>query len=242
VPASPFPEAYRLLGVTEDLLERHEERVRTFEFPFPVPSSVTRVTVRGEAADAILQWSRENDVSVIAMPTRGHGPLRRFLLGSVSAKVLDSSELPVLTGAHLYEHPPSAKVSKVLCAVDLSAHSEKTLRFAADFAKDMDAELHVCHSIEVDDMKEALNFGTEWEQHAVAKAKDRVHAMQQDLQLVCEVHVRVGEPSKIVPHIAVNLGASILVVGRSVRGRLEGFLRTNAYALIRESPCPVLSI
>ena len=35
------------------------------------------------------------------MPTHGLGKLRRFILGSVTAKVLHDLEAPVLTGAHV---------------------------------------------------------------------------------------------------------------------------------------------
>lgn len=242
VPSSPFPEAYGLLGVTDELIQKQEERLLTFEFPFPVPASVRRVTIRGEASDTILQWCKANDASLIAMPTRGHGALRRFLLGSVTAKILDRSELPVLTGAHLQDHLPSLPIRKVMCAVDLSAHSAKTLAFASQLAQDWQAELHVSHSIEVEDMKVALNFGSEWEQNAMNTARERLHVLRDDLKIACDVHVKVGEPAKVIPHLAESLGADILVVGRSMKGKAEGFLRTNAYALIREAPCPVLSI
>ena len=36
--------------------------------------------------------------------------------------------------------------------------------------------------------------------------------------------------------------ADVLVIGRSPSAGLAGRLRTNVYALIRESPCPVVSV
>lgn len=242
VPVSPFPDAYRLLGVTEDLIHQHEKRLRSFEFPFSVPQDVKRLVIRGEAANAILEWSHHNHADLIAMPTRGHGVLRRFLLGSVCAKVLDGAEAPVITAAHTRELATGGEIRKVLCAVDLTDHSAKTLRYASDFCGELGAELHVAHSVEVDDMREALNFGTEWEHKAIERAKERIHTLQGRLDVVCDIHIRVGEPVKIVPHLAETLGADLLVLGRSVKGNAGSFLRTNAYALIRESPCAVLSV
>ncbi len=40
------------------------------------------------------------------MPTHGYGPFRRFILGSVTAKVLHDADCPVWTGVHLEEAPP----------------------------------------------------------------------------------------------------------------------------------------
>lgn len=241
VPSSPFPEAYGLLGVTEDLIHKQEERLLTFEFPFPVSPSVRRVTVRGEASETILQWCKANGANLIAMPTRGHGALRRFLLGSVAAKILDRSEFPVLTGAHLPDHLPSLPIRKVLCAVDLSPHSAKTLAFASQLANDWAAEFHISHAVEAEDVKHALQFGSEWEPKAIETARERVHILTNDLKTAGDVHVKVGQPAKVIPKLAESLGADILVVGRSMKDKVEGFLRTNAYALIREAPCPVLS-
>jgi len=42
--------------------------------------------------------------------------------------------------------------------------------------------------------------------------------------------------------VAAECGANVLVIGR---GRSEGILaglRANAYAILRESPCPVVAI
>jgi len=38
------------------------------------------------------------------------------------------------------------------------------------------------------------------------------------------------------------LPADLLVIGRGSASGVFGRLRTNAYAIIRQSPCPVLSI
>jgi len=49
-----------------------------------------------------------------------------------------------------------------------------------------------------------------------------------------------------VPHTvcaqAEELGADVLVIGRSSESGLLGRLRTNAYAIIRGAHCPVVSV
>src|SRR5271156_6815146 len=49
---------------------------------------VTRLLLRGDPAHEIVKTARDHDVDLIVMSTRGAGALYRFLLGSVTAKVL----------------------------------------------------------------------------------------------------------------------------------------------------------
>jgi nucleotide-binding universal stress UspA family protein len=50
----------------------------------------------GAASEKILEYAAEQDVDLIVMSTHGYGGLRRLLLGSVTDKVVRSSEVPVL--------------------------------------------------------------------------------------------------------------------------------------------------
>jgi len=51
------------------------------------------------------------------MPTHGLGGFRRFLLGSVTAKVLHDADCPVWTGVHLERAPHSKQLSSgISCA------------------------------------------------------------------------------------------------------------------------------
>ena len=71
--------------------------------------AVTRVLLRGDPAREIVKTARDQNVDLIVMSTHGYGAFYRFLLGSVTAKVLHESDCPVWTGAHL-EEAPSARV------------------------------------------------------------------------------------------------------------------------------------
>jgi nucleotide-binding universal stress UspA family protein len=48
--------------------------------------------------------------------------------------------------------------------------------------------------------------------------------------------------SKVVCEAAGKFDADLVVIGRGVMNRFAGDLRTEAYGIMSESPCPVLSV
>jgi len=83
----------------------------------------------GDPAEQIVQCARANRTDLIMMPTHGRGPFRRFVLGSVTTKVLHDTHCPVWTSAHLdMERPPAPPdLRNVLCAIDLDEIGEHTI-------------------------------------------------------------------------------------------------------------------
>jgi nucleotide-binding universal stress UspA family protein len=49
----------------------------------------------GAPAETILDWASHHAVDLIVMGARGHGATRRFLLGSVSDRVVQNAHCPV---------------------------------------------------------------------------------------------------------------------------------------------------
>jgi nucleotide-binding universal stress UspA family protein len=57
-----------------------------------------------------------------------------------------------------------------------------------------------------------------------------------------EVRVEAGDPSKVVAQLAGDLKADLLVIGRKSEAGVLGRLDMTAYSIIRQSPCPVVSV
>jgi nucleotide-binding universal stress UspA family protein len=58
--------------------------------------SATTVVLRGDAGQAICQHAVEQDIAVIVMGTRGHGGIKRAILGSVADHVVRNAPCPVV--------------------------------------------------------------------------------------------------------------------------------------------------
>lgn len=57
--------------------------------------SVKTVLLQGDPAEAIIHFVENNDISKVIMGSRGMGPLKAAVLGSVTYKVLHNVKIPV---------------------------------------------------------------------------------------------------------------------------------------------------
>ena len=83
VPTDGSPEGERAVAVVAD---------RAAERGVPAETAVER----GVPHEAILEYAAENDADAIVMATHGRTGVERFLLGSVTERVVRRSPVPVL--------------------------------------------------------------------------------------------------------------------------------------------------
>jgi nucleotide-binding universal stress UspA family protein len=202
---------------------------------------VKRVILHGDPASAIVEYAKTEDFDLIMLPTHGYGTFRRLILGSVTGNVLHEALCPVWTGVHMEQMPKLEDIAirKVVCALDLETQSCPTLRWAKDLAGEFGAALQIIHVIP----KNKDNaFVDNLEEQMMAQAEKKLREVQECVGTDTQVQVLVGDVPAAVCGFACNNKADLLVIGRSVHNRFAGRLRANAYALIRQSPCPVVSV
>jgi nucleotide-binding universal stress UspA family protein len=206
---------------------------------------VERVAMLGDPAQVITEFARTQGVDLIMMPTHGYGPFRRLLLGSVTAKVLHDAECPVWTSAHMAEAPPRvhSALGSILCAVDGKPESVSLIRWASEFSKAEGATLRLVHVVPgmggVPSGQMDSERGTQIRKEA-RDALDRLEASA-GVRLV-PICVAGGNVAETICQEARRHDADLVVIGRGVLHETLGRLRTHAHAIIRQSPCPVLSV
>jgi nucleotide-binding universal stress UspA family protein len=179
------------------------------------------------------------------IPTHGYGPFRCFILGSVAAKILHDADCPVLTGVHIPHTPPdeSRSFRKIVCAMDFCPQSEKALQWASGFADEFHAELTIVHITPSLQGRTSEYFDPDWRNQLAQTAREKIAAMQKTVGAKAEVFVDDnGSIPWGVSSAASHLEADLLVIGRGASAGMLGRLRTNAYSIIRQSPCPVVSV
>ena len=202
---------------------------------------LTSTVRKGDPAGEIVEYAKKESVDLIAMPTHGRGIFRRFLLGSITAKVIHDATIPVLTGAHLESqiNGVAAKFEHLLCSLALDENSRGTLAVAARLASDLRAKLGIVHAIGVQDARLATNFGADWESRLVAMGKSQIHELQEEIGTTADVFVKMGKPGEVICQVAASVHCDLIIVGRRTGG---GTFNSDAYDVIRHSPCPVISV
>lgn len=228
----------------EERQARAEKKLRDFLCAAFAHLNVKRVfRVSDDVAEEIDNYAREHSTDLIMMPTRGFGPFRRFLLGSVTAKVLHDAECPVWTGAHVAQGPSAEwlQPSTVLCAVDTTPEDARTLKWAAEAARQLGATLVLLHVERRLEAPGEDRYSHEYNRIVLADANEKLLQLQSDAGTTAEMIVEAGPVAHAVRSVAERLNADLLVIGRG-RAAATGGLGLNTYGIIREARCPVISV
>lgn len=223
--------------------EQADKDLRSFMADELPPPHTERVLRDGDPASTIVSVAHELGAGLIVMPTHGYGPFRRFILGSVTAKVLHDADCPVWTGIHL-EAASSQQVQfkQVTVALDLGPQSERTLMWASHFAKDAGARLALVHATPAIEGHAEEFIDPEWQRQVEVAVREEVGALQRRLNIDAPLHVESGEAARTVCDVAADLETDLLVIGRGSAAGVFGRLRANAYSIIRQSRSPVVSV
>jgi nucleotide-binding universal stress UspA family protein len=233
-----------LTDVTHQMKRQAQERLAAFAAGLAGPMEVERLVLEGDPAREIVNFAHKHPTGLILMPTHGLGPFRRFILGSVTAKVLHDAHCPVWTAAHAEEVRPAqdAAIRKVVCAVDLSPRSEVVLRWAGAFAGQYGAELLALHAEPMAESRPGKYFDQEVFAALYRDALVRLEEQIRAAGLTVRAEVDGGDPAAVIRRIAERENADVVIIGRSAEAHGLGRLRTHAYSIIRQSPCPVISV
>ena len=218
------------------------EKLSSFlEREFPVVNS-KRLVAAGDAATQIAEIARERRFDLIVMPTHA-GVFRRTLLGSTTAKVLNDADCPVLTTQHAETiSPRPLEHQEWVCALGLQAESERVLRFASQTAEAVHANLALIHAISTSEPGVAVQLDLDERVQSAERlaARNRIEELQRRVGSNAPVRIAVGPVKDALTEAARRLRADVLMIGRSPQAGVR--LRDLTYAVVRDAPCPVLSV
>jgi nucleotide-binding universal stress UspA family protein len=231
-PAGSDPE------VLQSTLQAHLDKQAIEGFETPPP----RLTAVGDPAMKIAEFTRDNAVDMVTIPTHGHGLFRRLLLGSVTSKVLHDVHCPVWTAAHADKQHAQELPRKILCALDGSEESEALARWAADFSQQVGATLQLLHVVRPVSDWLSLESEQELQEQLRTEARTRIEAVVKSANLDLPVRIAVGEIVTTITEDARQESVDLIVLGRGAMHETLGPLRTHVHGIIQRSPCPVLSV
>jgi nucleotide-binding universal stress UspA family protein len=196
----------------------------------------------GDPGLCIADLAKTRDIDLIMMPTHGRGRFRAALLGSVTAKTLHDAVCPVWTAAHCEDLGANhLEWRNILCAIHTDAEGERLIPVAAELATSSNATVHLVHGVASPDVVSEPYGGSEFTEFLKDRARQVIAEMQRKARTDFAVCIESGGAREAVRHAAVSHRADLVLIGRGVLPRAGG-LRSQAYAIVRDAPCPVLSV
>jgi nucleotide-binding universal stress UspA family protein len=91
--------------------EQAQERLTALAASLPLPRlDVSTAVLVGTAAIEIVHYANEHAADVIVLGTHGHGIVKRYMLGSVTERVIRQAGCPVLVVPHRTLRPTAVEV------------------------------------------------------------------------------------------------------------------------------------
>ena len=235
--------AHAYAGFEDKAHDYEESRLRAFALEAFPARHVETVARLGEPGAVVLEIVRHQSTDLVMLPTHGRGPFRRFLLGSVAIKVLHdiSAAVWTATDAAIERHAADIRYKSILCAVDESNEAEGVIRAAAALAAAYDAELHIVHAIEMLAPTGDLDLAP-YKKILADDACVRLRELIAQLGVDAPRAVVDGPVAQGVRDEAIRTKADLIVTGRGRSQDTFARMMSRLYPVIREAPCPVLSI
>lgn len=211
---------------------------------FPPSCVLNRVIEEGDASQVIVGYAHRHKVDLIMMPTHGYGAIRRFLVGSVTGKVLHDALCPVWTSAHREGRRPRTPGAyrKILCAVDAGSDAVRLIRWAGWLGRHYRATVKLVHVIPALNEASRNRGEVELRQFLVRSARARFAAILDQAEFRGELLLRGGNIPARLAETVREQHSQLLIVGRGHLRTALGRLRTHSLSIIHESRCPVISV
>jgi len=207
--------------------------------------SVTTAVREGVVHDAVLDYGDENEIDLIVMGTHGRTGVRRFLLGSVTEKVVRLADVPVLS-VKADAEPGTVSFDDILLPTDGSSGAAAAIEPTGALASATDATVHlvsvvdtrslgidVGSSVIVDELESVAT-------DAVGDASDRLSGMGVE---TVETAITHGVPYRAILDAIEEADADLVVIGTHGRTGIDRYLLGSvAEKLVRTSPVPVMTV
>lgn len=133
-------------GVRKEAKALEEEEKKLLgNKPFPFHPSINYVSEAGETAKIINRLASQRKTVLIVMGMKGAGPVDRFLFGSNSLKMIETSKHPLLFIPANYKYK---SVERIAFATDLNKEDIKVAQSLLTFAEYFNAELSITYILQ----------------------------------------------------------------------------------------------
>ena len=209
------------------------------ETAVPFESSIEH----GVPHESILEYADEHDVDMVAMGTHGRTGLQRVLIGSVTERVVRTSDIPVLTTRAVpNEH---SSYEDVLIPTDGSDAASAAIDHGLTIAERYDATVHALSVVDVSSLAGSYDVTPiieAWKddcERAVTEVAEAAESRDIDVS----TEVKQSTPYRAIKTYVENEGVDLVAMGTHGRTGLERYLVGSVTTrTVRTSDIPVLTV
>jgi nucleotide-binding universal stress UspA family protein len=207
--------------------------------------------VDGDPARAIQAEAEALPADLVVMGTHGRSGFEHMLMGSVAERVLRTAPCPVLTVRNASPEPPGPLFRRILCPIDLTRASERTLDMALSLAEETLARVTLLHVVEGflgesgPELYRPVPETAGLRSQLVDEARAQLQRAAQRVHGFCTVTERVeaGSAWRQILSVADETYADLIVMGVHAQGAVGRlFFGSTANQVVRHASCPVLTV
>jgi len=244
------------MGLPSSAEQQQHAAVEMRRFVEPAMGSGVEVTTEireGQPWREILAAAHDLPADLVALGTHGRSGFERFLLGSVTERLLALLPCPALTVCHeerrTWESP--GVVKRILVATDFSPAAMGAVALALPLAEKARSEVTLLHVIDtLPDASEHVHYAVPelapLRRALEEQAAPRLQAAAPDiLRNGSKVQKRLatGRAPDVVLKIAAEMRADLIVLGTRGHGVLGRLLfGSTSDRVVREATCPVVTV
>lgn len=196
----------------------------------------------------------QTGANLIIMGTHGRTGLEHVLLGSTAERVVRIASCPVLTikspaGASSQTAVPAddLRFRRLLIPVDFSASSLEALEYGVQFARHVGAAVTILHALEpvAYGLDFTLGSSLQWRtQKAYVEGRlEILRALCTSSGVKADQVLKAGVPADSIRDYAAREQPDVVIMGTHGRRGISRMLSGSvAEAMLRQTPCPVLTV
>ena len=240
----------KMVEITKQNIKKHYE-IRSIK-----SIKVDSVYVAGYSAEQIVDYAEERKIGLIVMATHGQSGIRRWIVGSVAAKVVSATEQPILLIRANVITPARRKkqiFKKVLVPLDGSKESEAIMPYIGELASIVKTEVVLFHVVapvqffySIPGEASNQSLSPDDINKIVAKRKDYLDTLGAGLKekgIKASSRVIVGEPAKDIIRIADEIHADFVAMSTHGRSGIDRWtLGSTADKVLHGGNTPIMLV
>jgi nucleotide-binding universal stress UspA family protein len=204
------------------------------------------ILLKGNPAEEILDFAEGQDVDIIVVGSLGKSGIKRFVLGSVSEKVVRHAKVPVLI---VREQKGEKSYKKILIATDGSKAAENAADYGIEIAKWHGAKVYAVYVADITSFDSIL-MDEVWVKNTYEQLEKigyrAIYNLEEDVKaagIEAESILLKGNTAKEILDFAEEQKVDMIVLGSIGKSGVQNFLLGGTSGKVsRNSKIPVLVV